>query len=175
MVLKPVHYKKLSPIRAFSEYSPSQNWLEWVCERQSIFACCVRLDLLLLLLQSPPTSPRYRQRFNLDFESIRVGSLTVPATGSLCLSPTLTHSQQFTLTHIHMHACTTKPMEYYCFVLLWICSQQLGEWKVFVYVCSCLSAYVCVLYTSLHASVVLLYGSDLRSFVMQLCSIVMAL
>lgn len=113
---------------------------------------------LLLLPQSPPTFPRYRQCFNSGLESIRVGSLTVLATGSLRLSPPHTHTYTHTYTpthtltavithtHHHMLACTGKHMEYYWFLLLWICSQHLGEWVrvLYICVCYCLCLHMCV-------------------------------
>ncbi|KAI3377427.1 hypothetical protein L3Q82_008616, partial [Scortum barcoo] len=44
---------------------------------------------------------------------------------------THTYTRQSSLTHKHMHACTGKHMEYYCFLLLWICSQQIGSLDCF--------------------------------------------
>ena len=87
------------------------TWAEWVCERQYFCLLCQSVDLLLLLLllQSPPTSPRYRQRFNLDPESIRVGSLTVPAVGVSLPQPTThthTHTHIHTLAAVHTHTHT---------------------------------------------------------------------
>lgn len=118
-------------------------------------ALCLREKLLLLLPQSPSHSPQ-----NIGSALTLLNQSGIFNCACFWVSFASAHS-----THVQSrrhssagNTLTSTLMEYYCFLLLWICWQHMGEWKVFmshvilgfvcVFVCQCMymctCGYVCV-------------------------------